>query len=93
MRISTLIAVMLLPTLLSGCYVYPPYPDPYAYPNGTYPSGDGPYPQQTYQYPAPVDESYCREYTHKVQIDGEGQSQKMHGTACRQPDGSWVAID
>ena len=30
---------------------------------------------------------YCREYQHKVVIDGKEQS--AYGTACRQPDGSW----
>ncbi|MBX3508263.1 RT0821/Lpp0805 family surface protein [Parvibaculum sp.] len=29
----------------------------------------------------------CREYTQTVYIDG--RSQQAHGTACRQPDGSW----
>ena len=30
---------------------------------------------------------YCREYTTSVVIDG--RTQRAHGTACRQPDGSW----
>lgn len=29
----------------------------------------------------------CREYTQTVYIDG--RSEQAHGTACRQPDGSW----
>ncbi len=29
----------------------------------------------------------CRDYTHTVYIDG--RPRKMHGTACRNPDGSW----
>ncbi|MGI4775960.1 MAG: RT0821/Lpp0805 family surface protein [Janthinobacterium lividum] len=34
---------------------------------------------------------YCREYTHTVTIGSERQ--KMFGTACRQPDGDWKAMD
>jgi len=30
---------------------------------------------------------YCREYTQTINVGG--QSQQGHGTACRQPDGSW----
>jgi len=30
---------------------------------------------------------YCREYAETVVIDG--QEQRVYGTACRQPDGSW----
>ena len=30
---------------------------------------------------------YCREFTQTIQVGGE--SQQGHGTACRQPDGSW----
>ena len=33
---------------------------------------------------------YCREYQHKVIIDGEEKS--AYGTACRQPDGSWKIV-
>src|SRR5262245_46741133 len=29
----------------------------------------------------------CRDYTHKIYIDG--QPQAMKGTACRNPDGTW----
>ena len=32
----------------------------------------------------------CRDYTHKVYIDG--QSQAMRGTACRNPDGTWTNV-
>jgi len=32
----------------------------------------------------------CREYTHKVYIDGRPQA--MRGTACRNPDGTWSNI-
>jgi len=32
-------------------------------------------------------ETYCREYTRTVVIDGKRQS--AYGTACRQPDGTW----
>jgi hypothetical protein len=40
---------------------------------------------------APYDTSYCREYTRQIVIDGE--EQMAHGTACRQPDGTWRIID
>ena len=33
----------------------------------------------------------CREYTHTVYIDGRSQTQR--GTACRNPDGTWTAVD
>ncbi len=33
---------------------------------------------------------YCREY--QTVADINGQKQKMYGTACRQPDGSWKAV-
>lgn len=33
---------------------------------------------------------YCREYQTVATING--QQQKMFGTACRQPDGSWKAV-
>ena len=33
---------------------------------------------------------YCREYIHTVTIGGK--SQKAHGTACREPDGSWKIV-
>lgn len=32
----------------------------------------------------------CRDYTHKVYIDG--QPQAMKGTACRNPDGTWSSV-
>ena len=32
----------------------------------------------------------CRDYTHKVYIDG--QPQAMKGTACRNPDGTWTNV-
>ena len=41
-------------------------------------------PTQTYQT---ANGQYCREYQQAVTIDGK--QQKSHGTACRQPDGSW----
>ncbi|MBO6678511.1 RT0821/Lpp0805 family surface protein [Parvibaculum sp.] len=40
-------------------------------------------PQATYQQGG----YNCREYTQTVYIDG--RSEQAHGTACRQPDGSW----
>jgi len=33
---------------------------------------------------------YCREYTQTVVIGG--RSQQAYGTACRQPDGSWLIV-
>ena len=33
---------------------------------------------------------YCREYTQTVVVSG--QPQQAYGTACRQPDGSWMII-
>ncbi len=32
----------------------------------------------------------CRDFTHKVYIDGRPQA--MRGTACRNPDGTWRAV-
>ena len=32
----------------------------------------------------------CRDYTHKIFIDGRPQA--MRGTACRNPDGTWTNI-
>ena len=32
----------------------------------------------------------CREYTHKIYIDG--QPQALRGTACRNPDGTWSNV-
>ncbi len=41
-------------------------------------------PTRTYQAPSG---QYCREYQQDIVIGGEVN--KSHGTACRQPDGSW----
>lgn len=35
--------------------------------------------------------AYCREYQQVVVIDG--REQRAHGTACRQPDGSWRIVN
>lgn len=32
----------------------------------------------------------CRDYTHKVYIDGRPQA--LRGTACRNPDGTWSSV-
>jgi surface antigen len=32
----------------------------------------------------------CRDYTHKIYVDGRPQS--MRGTACRNPDGTWSNV-
>jgi surface antigen len=42
-------------------------------------------PTQTYQI---AGGQYCRRYTQDLMIDGE--QHETHGTACRQPDGSWA---
>ncbi len=34
---------------------------------------------------------YCREYTQKIIVGGK--TQEGHGTACRQPDGSWKIVE
>ena len=44
-------------------------------------------PQQTFQNPQG---QYCREYQTTVVIDGRPQS--GHGTACREPDGTWRLV-
>ena len=44
-------------------------------------------PTSTYQTPQG---QYCREYQSAVVIDG--QTQSAHGTACRQPDGTWQVM-
>jgi len=85
------IVVIVLLGILSGCTVYyPPYPADYAYPY------QYPYPNYANTaYPEPgsqgAEEPYCREYMHKVTV--EGRLQEAHGTACRMPDGTWKAID
>jgi surface antigen len=35
-------------------------------------------------------QGYCREYTHTIYIDG--RPRRGVGTACREPDGSWVIV-
>lgn len=44
-------------------------------------------PTETYQR----DGGPCRDYTTEAVIDG--QREIVHGTACRQPDGRWVAMN
>ncbi len=41
-------------------------------------------PTQTYQT---AGGTYCREFLQTIQVNGE--SRQAHGTACRQPDGTW----
>ena len=41
-------------------------------------------PLNSYQEP---NGRYCREYSNQVTINGH--TEQAHGTACRQPDGSW----
>lgn len=44
-------------------------------------------PVKTYQTP---EGQYCREYIQTVSIGGE--QQQAYGTACRQPDGTWLTV-
>ncbi len=46
-------------------------------------------PTRTYQKTAHG--QYCREYQQTISIDG--QQHRASGTACRQPDGSWQAVN
>lgn len=76
-------------------YGYPRYRRGYSY---TRPYSDGRAYVRSRAVPPPAaaarpthDTSYCREYTRQIVIDGEEQS--AHGTACRQPDGTWRIID
>jgi hypothetical protein len=39
---------------------------------------------------ASAQDSYCREYTRSVYIGG--QREEAYGTACMQPDGSWMIV-
>lgn len=34
---------------------------------------------------------YCREFTQKINVGGK--TEQAHGTACRQPDGSWQIVN
>ncbi|HTU02072.1 MAG TPA: RT0821/Lpp0805 family surface protein [Candidatus Sulfotelmatobacter sp.] len=45
-------------------------------------------PTRTYQA---ANGAYCREYTQSVTIDGKPE--QARGTACRQADGSWKAVN
>lgn len=45
-------------------------------------------PVETYQTP---EGQYCREYIQTVTI--AGKKQQAYGTACRQPDGSWIVVN
>jgi len=38
-----------------------------------------------------LDGAYCREFQQVVQIGG--RAEEAYGTACRQPDGSWMVVD
>lgn len=77
-------------------YAYPPAyaygpPPPYAYDGGGYdqqPAYD--YQDDQYSNAAPQGGPYCREFQTTVVIDGRPQA--AHGTACQQPDGSWVVV-
>jgi len=64
------------------------YPAPYPYyappPAYYYPAYPAPAPQPSATGGAAEE---CREYQATTTIDG--QPQQIHGTACRQPDGSW----
>jgi surface antigen len=45
-------------------------------------------PVQTYRAPGG---SFCREYQQTIVVGG--RLQEGYGTACRQPDGSWLVVD
>jgi surface antigen len=45
-------------------------------------------PTHTYQT---ASGQYCREYQQKIVVGGE--THQAHGTACRQPDGSWKVVN
>jgi surface antigen len=45
-------------------------------------------PQQYYRN---NDGQYCREYTQTITVGG--RKEQGHGTACRQPDGSWQIVE
>ena len=81
-------------------YYYPPayyYPPPaYYYPPPAYyaPAGAYPPPSPMTMLGSPPDspgwqpgQTYCREWQGKAQVNG--QTQDVHGTVCRQPDGTW----
>lgn len=38
-----------------------------------------------------ADGQYCREFTQKITVGG--RTEQGHGTACRQPDGSWQIVN
>jgi surface antigen len=44
----------------------------------------------TYTYQSP-DGDYCREFQQKATIGGK--SERVYGTACRQPDGQWQLVN
>ena len=43
-------------------------------------------PLRTYE----TDAGYCREFEQTIRVDG--RNERGHGTACRQPDGSWRIV-
>jgi surface antigen len=45
-------------------------------------------PQPSYQN---ASGQYCREYAQTITVDGKTET--AHGTACRQPDGSWKIVN
>jgi hypothetical protein len=71
-------------------YAYPPayaYPPDYGY---GYDQAPMSYQDGQYSDSGPGNGPYCREFQTTVVIDGQPQS--AHGTACQQPDGSWVVV-
>jgi hypothetical protein len=84
-----------------GFYVPPPYYYPrYHYPPYYYyPPPAYYYPPPAYYYPPPPpvpsgnptsSQAYCREYTATTTING--QPERVTGTACLQPDGTWRIV-
>jgi hypothetical protein len=77
-------------------FVYPPPPVIYA-PHPVYvvpaPVYVAPYvpPAQAYVPPPPILTTTCRPYQTNATVGGVPS--RVTGTACRQPDGSWVAVN
>ena len=77
-------------------FVYPPPPVVYAprpvyvAPAPVYVAPYGP-PAPVYVAPPPVGASTCRPYQTNATVGGVPS--RVTGTACRQPDGSWVAVN
>jgi len=82
------------PYAYGPAYAYPPpayaYPPAYGGYDQPYDGGPTPYDSGSYSDNGSGNGPYCREFQTTVVIDGQPQS--AHGTACQQPDGSWVVV-